>query len=272
MGEQRLFKYMRYRKGFLKNLLLAVPRNHQLNDPFESNPSEGIRLQILNEKRAKDELLPYASLHEAKPIAEPYYYKSRTNAYSNYGSISFTRNHRNNLMWSHYADEHQGIVLELDQTHEFFKSAFESSNPKVGKLVDVDYQEERPSKLDKAFDLIFTKGFDWKYEEELRMVIPKQQCSFYLNPKTKRIKKVGPETFDTPKFVEEHQLYFVKLPPEAIKCIYVGARMQFEAIKEIAQKIEFSNSLRHIKLYEFRLHPNKFSLEIHPSYAPFYVK
>lgn len=76
------------------------------------------------------------------------------------------------LMWSHYADGHQGIVLEFDFT------VLSSTAQKVNK---VDYTDKYPTVADWLAALeqkipmgdlfLFRKAEDWRYEKEWRCVI-----------------------------------------------------------------------------------------------------
>jgi hypothetical protein len=88
------------------------------------------------------------------------------------------------LMWSHYADHHRGVVLELQPKIQK-DSVLLASRP-------VKYSDERPliyktlrDLLEKSFfmslensstktmeDLVFTKRSEWSYEDEYRLAIP----------------------------------------------------------------------------------------------------
>ena len=265
MEKERLFKFMKYRKGFFNNLLIATPRNFQLNDPFESNPSEGISLQIINQLREKEGLLPYQNANEIKLVASPYRSQPKSNVYSNFGSVSFSNTHTKSLMWSYYADEHRGIVLEFDPNHPFFKEKYSSSNPSTGKLIPVAYTPERPDLLDNPLDLIFTKGKEWEHEEEVRMIIPKKMCSHFKETPNGELMRCSDDTFREKKSTEENFLYFIKIPPESITSIYLGTRMNSSHIREIHRKILLTPALSHIQVFDTRINPNKFALDFIPS-------
>ena len=88
----------------------------------------------------------------------------------------------NILMWAHYADEHRGFVVGLDEGHAFFQSTAyyydppwgkqELNAPGFGTLRDVSYKKERPN-IDRGdnipLDSFFTKSTDWSYEKEVRI-------------------------------------------------------------------------------------------------------
>jgi hypothetical protein len=104
--------------------------------------------------------------------------------FSRYGIYCTSAKHDNLLMWSHYADQHKGAVIEFRPNKEK-DSVFLASRP-------VTYSQERPLMYRSAKDmirrsmlltleaatkeivdsLIYTKASDWNYEEEIRLVIP----------------------------------------------------------------------------------------------------
>jgi hypothetical protein len=65
----------------------------------------------------------------------------------------------NLVMWSHYADRHEGICFEFDTQYEPFARA-----------INVRYERERPRPEYNA--TIFTKQLDWGYEREWRVLRP----------------------------------------------------------------------------------------------------
>ena len=103
--------------------------------------------------------------------------------FRNSGIFCATRNKSNLLMWSHYADEHRGVVFgfQPDAAQDSFLCLLEP----------VTYSDVRPS-FYKPFDplvgnmpaptieamraftrsLTAVKSMQWAYEEELRVVIP----------------------------------------------------------------------------------------------------
>jgi uncharacterized protein YukE len=103
------------------------------------------------------------------------------------GVLSLTEKLDHPLMWSHYANNHSGLVLAFDEINEFFRSPrrgqpydaggarrvkYSSERPKFDPLIDVSLidnltDEDAISFFDKMF---FTKSKEWEYEEEWRMI------------------------------------------------------------------------------------------------------
>ena len=89
---------MPFRKDFFENLCLRASQRGGLNDPFELSPAQDY-IDRLQRGGLSD------NFFEETEIAFP---NSNVNEI---GVISFTENYNNLLMWSHYANEHKGIVV-----------------------------------------------------------------------------------------------------------------------------------------------------------------
>ena len=95
---------------------------------------------------------------------------------NNYGLICFSKTWRSPLMWSHYAQDHTGLCLELTMDREKIRQADHV-------LLDVQYtptrihQDSAPSDLDRVKsvrqlqNLCATKFSRWSYEKEVRLLI-----------------------------------------------------------------------------------------------------
>lgn len=104
--------------------------------------------------------------------------------YSCAGILSATKRHDNYLLWAHYADKHQGAVIEFQANVQ--------KDSMLTLMEDVDYTDERPFLYDSHEDFlkksIFktsndildiynrkitkTKSLEWRYEEEIRLYQP----------------------------------------------------------------------------------------------------
>jgi hypothetical protein len=125
---------------------LKVARFSEVNDPFE--------LLALNfrEQKTRKLVRRFKAAHN-----------SRT------GLLCFSANWTNPVLWSHYANRHEGICLGFDL--------------KSGRVQRVEYEDERlletlddnddPFSMPEALQLrlLRTKSRHWEYEEELRRFI-----------------------------------------------------------------------------------------------------
>ena len=97
--------------------------------------------------------------------------------------LCMSANNSSILMWSHYADEHRGIVLELDPAillqsdkrvlhpvaySETYPEVYEEQGPIEVGTYDREFVARSNRKAEEV--LLFTKAAEWKYESEWRAV------------------------------------------------------------------------------------------------------
>lgn len=147
------------------------------------------------------------------------------------------------LMWSHYADEYAGAVIEFNEEHEFFTGLF-----------DIEYREHRPKKDISAYlnsdspipiSELCVKPNDWKYEEEYRIVRNLSDC-----------REVGE--------YNGFAVYVMDVPIEAIKSITLGERMSVSNQRDIWDKVKETNISLYLAAisnwgYAFRKEPIKYA-------------
>lgn len=101
----------------------------------------------------------------------------------NLACLCLSKNPLNVLMWSHYADKHQGFVVAIDTERAGFDD--EEKCLITAPKGDIDYLERRiKSKLniiqENIYDaemiskLLLTKSLHWQYEEEVRIIKKKE--------------------------------------------------------------------------------------------------
>jgi hypothetical protein len=171
------------------------------------------------------------------------------------GVLCLSKNDSSLLMWSHYAAEYSGAVIEFNEEHEFFEGIF-----------DIDYREYRPKKDISSYlsssepvpiAELCVKPKAWEYESESRIVRNFADC-----------REVG-EFNGYPVFVMD-------LPMAAIKSITLGERMNINTQKEIFEKIKDTNISLYLAAisnwgYEFRKEPIKYDkpvAELSPVVSP----
>jgi hypothetical protein len=184
------FKYVTPdRIDVLQALKIRYTQVSALNDPFEALPAIKTTLPRKDyESNARKEIrrrtrnLPDATQSKLKEFRKQLLDKAMLQFSENEGSIAADRYQDrirwitdftmgflclskvpdNILMWSHYADSHQGMVIEFDSTHVYFNYGTE----------DVEYRAARPAMTlhDKnpSSEIMKTKSLDWGYEQEVR--------------------------------------------------------------------------------------------------------
>lgn len=153
----RLFKYSPFNVNSidaLTNQYFYLASKKQLNDPIE---------------------LPTLSKLDSDNLID-----------TNYRICSLSNNNNSMLMWSHYAQEHQGIMVEY-----WFGGEFPCG---VG-VEKVNYVDESKRNLEKDLyvfnQYLLTKNKDWSYEDEVRIFTNvKEKINFesFEYPNTDRTK------------------------------------------------------------------------------------
>ncbi|MDG2668497.1 DUF2971 domain-containing protein [Vibrio parahaemolyticus] len=96
----------------------------------------------------------------------------------NFGVCCFSLSEDNILMWSHYASEHRGFVVEFTVEPNKFQGEKSIVENLIGE--PVTYSKDMPTitnimspDRDTVEPMFFTKSIDWKYEQEYRVVTMK---------------------------------------------------------------------------------------------------
>lgn len=146
------------------------------------------------------------------------------------GILSLSEINDNILMWSHYAEQHQGVCLEFERSEDNVLSNNNSTLPirySIKKpLITLSEEVLGDEKLKKEIkrSLVFTKSVDWSYEREWRVIQPQGNTLQNINSPLKRI--------------------------------YFGVKTNEAHKKTIADIV----SRRPIELMEMQLKPNEFGL------------
>lgn len=129
----------------LRRLKLATLED--MNDPFELLP---IEFQTPGERTFFEDYL--------KPDL------NRT-----IGVLCFSRRWNNPVLWSHYADKHRGLCLGFDIPDQHAKKV-----RYVDRRLKADIEHDNPSDdaNSPGYKLVITKHSHWKYEAEVRLIIP----------------------------------------------------------------------------------------------------
>jgi len=259
---EKLYKYQIYRPCFFKDILLKINHPSEFNDPFEALPaSKSVRYFLANgpfrtqEEREKTLLQFERQLEEYGPIVSN----------QNLGVMCFTSKPDCLIMWAHYGNNHQGILVEYNtkdfstEPHPFFEGEINNEDSKLHptlvkiKANPVWYikNSERISFKAETFEefqmqhisTFFAKSAQWFYEAEYRMLV-----DFVL---------------DKNKIAKENN-YYLRIPEEVIANIYIGCRATPANKKSIVQDFidarKCNPKLEHIKIFETVKHPDNFKL------------
>lgn len=174
---------MPFRTSFFDDPLLRLTPPSSLNDPFDSKPTEiaiNKKIDFFFYANGEDDY-EYDS-----PDIRSTYEDDLRNGLERFGIISLTENHKNLLMWSHYAKDHSGVVIEISNEYPIFdfhylnhrQCGISKQNP-----IKVEYSKIRPGQdipdtaiyeyFEHNFHTHFAtvKGSDWEYEKEHRYLL-----------------------------------------------------------------------------------------------------
>jgi hypothetical protein len=133
------------------------------------------------------------------------------------GILCLSKSKDSLLMWSHYAEQYTGLVIEFDGNHDFFHGKIDIEYRSDRRKVDFNSYFSEPVPLAE----MCAKPKDWEYEKEVRLA---RQLSDCLD--TKLIDNRG------------FSIFVNKIPEECIRNVTLGERSSIEDQREIYSLIK----------------------------------
>ena len=166
---------------------LYFPSYTQLNDPFEGSipytfEAEEREVRAYWEDVAAEEGLTGAAVRArvdqlvretADPATRAEHIRRTADAVSKHGVVCFSEGDKDLLLWSYYADGHQGVCFRFHAAALFSRLCWEGCTPPVPVRYAVDYPTlnfYRSSYFERVRALIATKADVWEPEHEWRIV------------------------------------------------------------------------------------------------------
>lgn len=235
-----LYKYMSFEAAqqVIKNGTIGFSCLEDLNDPFECS--------AFGFEDSVDPNIPASVAANAC--------KNRFSR--KYAVLSMTRQPLNALMWSHYGDSHQGVVIGIDvdasglncqrtnvipsdfgemiycitKPHKNLPVISEEILMSIGK--DIEFDANMFNLVKRAF---LYKSLEWAYEEEVRIVKNISHVPFAYHGEG------GTHEEWTKISVSGRPLYCFRIPEDSIKEIYLGSQVNRNVSrKKILSNAEFS--------------------------------
>jgi Protein of unknown function (DUF2971) len=160
----------------------------QFNDPFDciALSLEGIsqkRLEEFIDRRVMEEFTALSAedrLAKARELKlNPEQIQSMAQKYADIlGILSLSAKRDNILMWSHYANSHQGFCLEFDTAKAPFSRAHRVQYQRKRRAYDLSAVHEKRN----AENFLLTKYEDWRYEQEWRLIVEKGGAIYACPP------------------------------------------------------------------------------------------
>ncbi|MCJ8325495.1 MAG: DUF2971 domain-containing protein [Campylobacterales bacterium] len=277
-----LYKYMNLRPEFFKEPMLRATPVYALNDPFEG---------MFNHQQIKNANKTFDEYHSQNGIVrnkneneeeEEYQIEQSMECIQSdifaLGIVALTEDHINPLMWSHYADEHKGVVIEFLKDTPLYEDSLKSLNGKssrfgknyLGDIYEyperVLYKREKPTFEDgnelspesltdfyfkKIYkSILFTKSNDWLYEKEHRSVVRLEDADRIICDDDDNIRKIC---------YKNKEIELITLPNNKIQITYpreyeMHENMADESVKSeiyMLSSMGYDSSVMHF----FRINP-----------------
>ena len=265
------YSFFKWAKAILEDCRILVTPPHKFNDPFEILPSG--RDNITKRERYKTYnrcnkivIKRWLSQGRVKNMSEgKKLYKEQSKKLlpqlveevrdwrgfkrefcKRIGILCLSEVFDDILMWSHYANSHQGVVIGFDPQKllpPFFPVDYSENRVKVS----LSSRSKSKEKNQTDGTLVLTKSKHWEYEKEWRAM-------YELNS----LEKDG-------------EKYFLKFSKEAIKEVIIGAETPDAKRTKIAQLVK--NNYPNAKIKQAELSLEMFALKInnlagHPNPSP----
>lgn len=233
---RKLFKYIDAEGAMrmLSNATLQFTNPCDFNDPFDCHPS------LIDFSLGTSLRYGKVVLDNVRKKYEEQHCRLRSNTWV----CSLSKINDSLLMWSHYADNHKGVCVELNMSHVMGCLV----NPRYGRIihnvgVEVQYRDiiERPKYFKKEKDFvnyqIATKSKDWEYEQEWRLyIVDPLHC-----------------------YMRKNRVY-PKLSGECFEAIYLGVQMSEGDKREIIRLARTLNN--NIKICQMGINTDAFKLDV----------
>lgn len=260
-----LYKYVASeRVDVLEHLKIRFTQADELNDPYECAPtfSEVYPSDALATARRPPPGHGLINFHPGPkdnsfdkftPTQRAYINKTLVDAMqavfkSVYLILSLSDTHDSLPMWAHYTSNHQGLVIGFDAQHQFFLgNKWTSGALDLAAVNKVKYTRQRArfkfaTEIDKTA-AFFTKSLEWQYEREWRM-----------------IKQVEEE--DEVIHNGINSIYLFAIPPDAVRCVILGAASSEETGNRVKAAIQDNPELNHVQILKAKVAERSFKLLI----------
>nr|WP_299244757.1 DUF2971 domain-containing protein [uncultured Halomonas sp.] len=216
-----LYKYMSEAaaKSILKNRSIGFSKPDTFNDPYE--------LKAAYPPQGDNPLDLY--FDGVRSWGKQYIWSNTS------GVLCLTRNPLNALMWAHYGDEHQGVVLGIDAEQAGFFDVQRCLVP--AQFGNVIYTHTRPTNALTSFKganpilVGHTHHYPAGHEEKLQRIFLQKPACWAYEEEVRVVKCLSDrkdETNQSGTFIEielpNKTLYCYRLPDGAIKEVYWGMR------------------------------------------------
>jgi hypothetical protein len=230
----------------LRETYAELPTKHRASQSFEE-----FRRFIYAQPQKLQSTIRSAinqALEQAKAFSPPVRESFSKMINRDVGILCLTGKCDNHLMWSHYAQNHQGFVIEFDESHKYFHQQKSFDEWELfGYLKKVEYRTERPQSIElvdmSLVDVFWVKGKEWEYEEEWRML--------------RHLRDAG-TTIES----AAGNIYLFPIEPSCIRSVIFGCQMSQDKKLELMEILSRDECYSHVKRYQAVRKERDYGLEI----------
>ncbi len=143
------------------------------------------------------------------------------------GILCLSKNPASLLMWSYYADQYAGAVVEFDDSHDFFRGSFPIEYREHRPKLDVSYYESNNEPIPVAE--LCVKPKEWEHEREVRVARSLSDCQLVQDTSA-----------------DGYPVYVMSIPVECVKAVTMGERMPVEHQRHIWEMVKDRNLSLHL--------------------------
>lgn len=287
---RKLYKYFsNLDESYFVKPSFKLASANTLNDPFETVLANELltTLEEVTDKSSRSYQMFKRIFGEDAKIEQSY-----DTLFKMCGVVSLSETQHNLLMWAHYANQHKGIcvgyksdVLSNVNFPKYVKIPTHKQPVKINydskKIFDFDYDLDYTddNSLFKSVlnKVLTTKGDDWIYEKEHRIILPMNTADRLLVMKSGKVEseyiyndsqkngyntKKRIERFKIESAIKPNYIYLLDIDPKYITDIYLGCKMPINKAKRIRNFVKNTDSINHINVFRFKESRERFELEI----------
>ncbi|WP_429161504.1 DUF2971 domain-containing protein [Aeromonas media] len=287
---RKLYKYFsNLDVDYFSNPSFKLASANTLNDPFETVLAKELltALELVTDKQSPSYKMFKRMFGEEAKLEQSY-----DTLFKMCGIISLSETQHNLLMWAHYANQHKGLcvgyssdVLDNVKFPRFVKIPVNKKPVKINydskKIFDFEYDLDYSTDNDlfktALYKVLTTKGDDWIYEKEHRIILPmnvadrllvlkggrvETEHEYYKDFDRRYIEKNKIEGFKISDATKPNHLYLLDIDPIHITDVYIGCKMSKVKATKLKESISSNPKTKHIKVFRFKESQERFELEI----------
>ncbi len=235
-----------FRSAEVARQALAKPVSEEWNRQFSERVLKPFGSQVVDEierkfpaylAALKEAALPKAVIESDQAARDGINRRLNT-----LGIFSLSETPSDVLMWAHYAANHTGFILEFDDRHSWFWTQRPEGDD-CGNLRRVSYSDQpsSPYLADlKAHEVFYTKGKNWEYEREWRIIRPLAESSAHIG----------------------EDIFLFDLPATLITGVVAGLRTRNESLQELQGLLQSNPRFTHLRTGRIMEGKNSNALEV----------